>query len=313
LVFSFAVNLLSRLYPVVQRLHVVVPPDVPTAISLPRWHAARIHEHVRTFLEELRAPVAWTLGSTLNCAAQAAIIIGSANVEVQGCVYVGSDGWEVTVSPDSPVAVGTLVNPVGSYAAACLAVGEVWKRLLSPHKKLFPGRPILPIDRPLRFSCFSYRSDSPDDQNPTLSPVIDLGRLTIVGLGAGGGACAFALASLPALRGHLTAIEPDEVNFPNLNRYVYATDADAQLKRRKTDVVEALFERQPHVTVAKFPDPFSEAVHHLPVGDLRHVLAAVHSREARRQIQYETPEVLWDGGATEDGELPNLAHRARPD
>ena len=33
------------------------------------------------------------------------------------------------------------------------------------------------------------------------------------------------------------------------------------------------------------------------------MIAAVHSREARRQIQYETHGVLWDAGATDDGEF----------
>jgi hypothetical protein len=37
--------------------------------------------------------------------------------------------------------------------------------------------------------------------------------------------------------------------------------------------------------------------------DYRHVVAAVHSREARRDIQMETPEILWDAGATQDGDF----------
>jgi len=303
LLFSFAVNLLVRLYPVVQRLHVVVPSGIRSAVSFPRWHASHIDEHVRTFLEELRSPVACTLGTRPNGAPRAALIVGSANVEAQDCVHVGSDGWEVGLSPDSPVAIGSLVNPVGSYAAACIAVGEVWKRLLTPHVTLFPGRPIIPIDRPLSFSCFTYRSDSPGDENPPLAPTIDVGRLTIVGLGAGGGASAFTLASLCELRGSLTTIEPDEVNSSNLNRYVFAADPDARAKRPKTDVVEALFGHHRGFTVAKFPQPLTTVVGQLPVADWRHVVAAVHSREARRQIQYETPEVLWDGGATEDGDF----------
>ncbi|HXG43488.1 MAG TPA: ThiF family adenylyltransferase [Gemmatimonadales bacterium] len=258
---------------------------------------------MRILLEELRPPLTWSLASTLNGGPRTALIVGSANVEAWDCVYVGSDGWEVVLSPDSPVAIGSLVNPIGAYGAACMAVGEVWKRLLTPHVALFPGRPIVPIDRLLRFSCFTYRSDSPGDENPPLPSAIDVGRLTIVGLGAGGGACAFGLASLPELRGNLTTIEPDEVNLSNLNRYVFAAEADARVKRPKTDVVEALFERYHGLTVVKFAAPFSHVVNHLSVADLRHVLAAVHSRQARRELQYETPEVMWDAGATEDGDF----------
>ncbi len=303
LVFSFAVNLLARLYPVVQRLHVAVPAPICTAVSFPRWHANHIDEHVRTFLEDLRPPLTWTLGSTPDDAPQAALIVGSANVQARGCVHVGSDGWEVVLSPDSPLAIWSLVNPIGAYAAACMAVGEVWKRLLTRQVALFPGRPIIPIDRLLRFSCFTYRTDSPGDENPPLPPAIDVGQLTVVGLGAGGGASAFALASLPELRGNLTMIEPDEVNLPNLNRYVFTADADAHLQRPKMDVVESLFRHHPGLTVTKCAEPFSKVAGRLPVTAWRYVVAAVHSREARRQIQYETPEVLWDAGATEDGDF----------
>ena len=37
--------------------------------------------------------------------------------------------------------------------------------------------------------------------------------------------------------------------------------------------------------------------------ELERVVAAVHSREARRAIQMETPRTIWDAGATETGEF----------
>jgi len=67
--------------------------------------------------------------------------------------------------------------------------------------------------------------------------------------------------------------------------------------------VADLFRHHSGVTTARCPEPFRKVQDSIPVGDLRHVLAAVHSREARRDLQYETPQVLWDAGATEDGEF----------
>ena len=52
-----------------------------------------------------------------------------------------------------------------------------------------------------------------------------------------------------------------------------------------------------------FSEPFREVVPYLQSEDFRYVSAAVHSREARRDIQYETPFVLWDAAAAEDGEF----------
>ena len=47
LLFTFAVNLMARLYPVVQELQVIVPSGVHMAVPIPRWSAATLDEHLR--------------------------------------------------------------------------------------------------------------------------------------------------------------------------------------------------------------------------------------------------------------------------
>lgn len=111
----------------------------------------------------------------------------------------------------------------------------------------------------------------------------------------------YTLASLPDLKGTLNLIEPDKIKEPNLNRYIHADADDAGMP--KTEVARKLFQRFPEVYARPFPFPFGEASSHLEIEDFRYFLAAVHSREARRELQYETPMVLWDGGATEHGEF----------
>lgn len=302
LVFSFAVNLLARLHPVIQRLDVVVPTDTPLTVSLPRWSATTLNEHIRLFLEALNPPVQWSLGAAPPDLPDCTLLIGAAPVSSKEVVFVGGDGWSATVSPLSAVPIGDQANPVGAYAAACLGVAEVWKRLLGPHRHLFEGMAILPLDEPLTFSTFSYRV-GPAEPNPDLPETIDLRDLTIVGLGAGGGAAAFALASLHDIRGILNLIEPDEIIDSNLNRYVFADGGDSARRRAKAETTAALFSRFVNLEVRPFAASYGAAVPSLSVEDHRYVVATVHSREARRELQFETPMVLWDAGATEQGEF----------
>jgi hypothetical protein len=301
LVFSFAVNLLARLYPIVQSLEVVAPP-VAVGTRLPRWAGVTIDEHARYLLGAVNPPVVWTVPGRQQGDASCALVVGTASTRAAATVFVGSDGWLAGVSPTGPVPVTPRLNPVGAYAAACLGVGEVCKRLLTRHRELFDGTPIIPIGGPLAFSTFTYQADAAGP-NPDLPAAVDLQRLTLVGIGAGGGALAFTLASLPDLRGVLRLIEPDEVIDPNLNRYVWADAEDAIARRQKAEVAAALFDGLRHVTALADPRPYHDVAPTLASADYRYVVAAVHSREARRELQLETPMVLWDAGATDHGEF----------
>lgn len=302
LIFSFAVNLLARLYPVVQDLQVILWEGTPLMVRVPRWHADTLDEHIRLFLEALSPPLKWTIQKGVPIAPDCKLIIGSAPMPGERVVFVGSHGWSVALSPHTPVPVGHQLNPVGAYAAACLGVAEVWKRLLLARPDLSPEMPIVPLDEPLTFSTFTYRV-GPSEPNPALSSSIDIARLTMVGLGAGGGTAAFTLASLQEVQGMVNLIEPDEVVDTNLNRYVFADSEDAARRRAKTEVVNALFDGRPGIRIRTFSTSYGEAAASLFQDDYRYVVAAVHSREARRELQYETPMVLWDAGATEQGEF----------
>src|SRR2546421_2512391 len=302
LAFSFAVNVLARLFPVVQRLDVVLPPASPLVASLPRWTGSTLADHVRVFLEALRPDLKWAVTSSVAATPTCHLAIGTSDL-VGPTVFLGADGWEARLSSEVSMVTGEKVSPVGAYAAACLGVAEVWKRLVHPHSSLFKGVPVVPLEGTLSFSAFSYRVRT-GEPNPDLPPTVDLDRLTIVGVGAGGGAAAFTLASLDNLTGAFKAVDPDEITQPNLNRYVFADDADASARRSKTDLVKKLLEaRFGGVTVESVPLAYDKARGQLGPNDYEYLLAAVHSRTARRQLQFETPKVLWDGAAGEDGEF----------
>jgi molybdopterin/thiamine biosynthesis adenylyltransferase len=206
------------------------------------------------------------------------------------------------LSTEGPLSFSGSPNPVGAFAAASFAVAEVWKTLLFPHSHLFPGIPICPISGTFSFSTFDYRHDA-NGLNPDLFGLVDLDRTTIVGLGAGGAATAYTLACLPYVRADLALVEPDELVDTNLNRFVCGNADDVEAARKKVGIVGDLFSSHPQVRVRTFPNPFDTARAHLEVEDYRRVVAAVHSRAARQSIQMETPEVLWDAGATDAGEF----------
>lgn len=130
--------------------------------------------------------------------ADVSLAIGTPLPSSAEAVFIGSDGWDASISPISAPVVGDKVNPVGAYTAACLGAAEIWKRLLIRHRYLFEGTPVIPLDEPLTFSTFTYQSRSAEP-NPALPDTLDLGHLTMVGLGAGGGATVFTLASTGGL------------------------------------------------------------------------------------------------------------------
>jgi ThiF family protein/E2/UBC family protein C len=305
LCFTFAVNLAARLHPVIQNLTVILDRGHPASVEFAKWHAPILDEHISRLLGALEPPLRWSVEPTTEKHADICLAFGEPPKQAlrsDSVIYVGSNGWDASVSAQSGLAFGPKTNPIGAYAAACMGVAEVWKRLLYPYRELISGVPILPTDNSLTFSTFTYRA-LPDEQNPPLHESLDVRALTIIGLGAGGGAAAFTLASLQELSGKLNLVEPDEVDGPNLNRCVFADSHDAAAARAKAIVIKELFNRHPRLVVKPYAEPFSKIAEKLSAEDYKYVLAAVHSREARRELQYETPMVLWDGGATDDGEF----------
>lgn len=302
LVASFLSNLLARLFPVVRELDVYIPRDPKLTAHIPRWTASTLGRSIQLFFSALAPPTRCRVLSGLptqqyDAVAQVGRLEGST-----GTVFIGSIGWRVEISTEHPVGSGGRPNAIGAFASAAFGTGEIWKQLLAPYQERFPGVPLIPLRGTLVFSCFDY-SHCAIGPNPELPDSIDLGRLTLVGLGAGGGATAFTLASIPHLRGDVLLIEPDEVTETGLNRAVCAAASDALTGRPKVDVISEVLGTNRGIGTRSLKMSFDEAVNRLQLPDLKRVVAAVHSRAARRSIQLETPEVLWDAAATETGEF----------
>lgn len=302
LLATFLVNLLARLFPVVRDLDVYIPQDAKLSVLVPRWSARTLRATIEAFLIALDPLTKCQVGSdVLSRGYDCTLMIGD-DLDLVADLFVGSRGWLAAVSSNTPQPVDGNPNPVGAYTAAAFGAAEVWKRLLFPHKDSFPGIPIVPIDGSRSFSCYDYDNDGaaigPDFPEP-----VDIGDLTIIGLGAGGGAMAYTLASIENLAAQFLGVEPDETTDTGLNRAVCAIAADAQKQRPKADVIGDAFHANLGVSFRPVMLPFDDALQGMKPSEFKRVVAAVHSRAARRSIQTETPEILWDAGATETGEF----------
>ena len=189
----FCVNLMARLFPVVSAVNVYIEQDAVLRTAVPRFAEPTLGTTIDRFLRELAPPCSCRVIAGLP-RAEADVTLAFAAVGTSPrTLFVGSAGWIAQVSTDGPVQVGEPPNPVGAHVAAAFATAEVWKRLLAPYRHLFPSVPIQPIAGTQTFSTFDYRQCA-DGPNPDLPVSVRLAPLTVVGLGAGGGATAYTLA-----------------------------------------------------------------------------------------------------------------------
>jgi molybdopterin/thiamine biosynthesis adenylyltransferase len=130
--------------------------------------------------------------------------------------YVGT-GWPA-VRNERPQSSATL----GPYMAACFAAAEVFKRLRG--MKQGKGN-FIDAAHPLLLSLWSGSSAhtwgaldaGPDIEGITLPP------LYFAGAGAVGQSAALTLGGVPRISGHVTAVDPDNLDLTNGNRYPLAT------------------------------------------------------------------------------------------
>ena len=122
----------------------------------------------------------------------------------------------------------------------------------------------------------------------------------LVGLGAVGEALVYTLCSLTSIKGTIHLIDPDNVQWSNLNRYICATRSDAEACSPKVDVAKKLLEA--HHNVLKV-EPFHESY-----DDFRKLsqnrkydllISAVDNSETRRLIQRDLPKLILNAGALE--------------
>jgi hypothetical protein len=93
--------------------------------------------------------------------------------------------------------------------------------------------------------------------------------------------------------------DADVVNHHNLNRYLYAVEADAASHAKKVDVLSKLLSRQTGLRIRACDLPFMEFKSRFPDWPRDLVVSTVDTAEARQVIQWEIPRVVLDAAVNQ--------------
>ncbi|MCH7560170.1 MAG: ThiF family adenylyltransferase [Thaumarchaeota archaeon] len=302
LALAMSVNCLSRLYPIITNLDIVISSDIQHRIEAPLFDGQDVKRCITSFLEKLSPKVEVRILNNLEDYYDALLSIGNTKEEHSFTISISSDGWLSFVSPNSLSNDFTdNMNPVGAYVAANLGCIEVFKKvfvkkadLIIPKRSNYDFRwNTKHLQKELTFNTFDYSVDN-NSKNPSLPDTINTGELVTSGVGAGGGACLYTLASFPDLRGNLSLIDPDEVKGSNLNRYIYATRHDADDEKPKVDVMKKILSIHKQCNVISHYmsyKKFSDKLNDKPI-DL--IISTVDTGEARLEIQWDLPKMILD-------------------
>jgi len=298
-----AVNALSRLYPVLTCIGIWLPDSLSFCVKAPLFSGKRIHESLMNFVSRLKPECEVTIVDRLSDDWDAVLSIGTSKAKLKNKISIASDGWIARISADKLSKDFTEnSNPIGAYTAACIGGMEVFKKvflkksdLLAPEKAPSDVRWRLRfIESEVSFSTFDYKINEKPASNPPIPDNVDLGNLCIVGVGAGGGAAAYSLASLSSLKGRLILIDPDEVKPSNMNRYVYALKVDLADEWSKVEVTRELFRHFDKLCVQCYPHSYQKLSESGKIGAMDLLVSTVDTKETRRDIQWDMPRVILD-------------------
>lgn len=103
-----------------------------------------------------------------------------------------------------------------------------------------------------------------------------------------------SLASFPEIQGIISTIDPDEIKNSNLNRYLYATELDANEKLAKVDVISKIFEKHTKCTVKSHYEPYSHFSKQLADDGIDLIISTVDNAKTRLDIQWDLPKIILD-------------------
>jgi hypothetical protein len=211
---------------------------------------------------------------------------------------VDAEGWNVCLNKSARTNRSEDLNPFGPLAGACLAAGEVFKKLIVLNAPDISVSKRLVFCGPTEFSMFSY--DSAGENPPLEEFEVDM---TVVGAG---GITAGLLSALSELgkyaRGKVKIIDDDTVGLENLNRLTYVTLDDVRNgTMRKVDSAASFLNKQGGgLTIEPVPLRFGAYKESLSLmrkcRKYEYVLTTVDNDETRLEVQRELPLDLLDAG-----------------
>lgn len=296
-------NLLCRVHPLVTELRIALPLGLNNVSDVPLLGPGEYTQILVEYLSSIGTDM------TIVCDndAQSADLILSLGpqpfAQAVPTIYFESRGWNAHISyaPESLLGSWQGKNPIGALLAGGYAAAEVIKHALLKTKLALP-RPVRLIEGDLWFSGWDYSVGS-SDQGPLLPAVVQIGKVTIAGVGSGGMATVLALSSGIRLRGRLALVDPDHINKGNLDRYPTAIFSDASAKRLKVELGYELL-KGTGVKLLSLPKPWNEVNDKLrDLGMLDYVVSLVHTAIARREIQGDLPREIIDAASNRYGQF----------
>lgn len=267
LAFTYAINLLSRMFPNVAFEHYGSHP----LLILP-WGGTR------------------PLVSDAEPAARRLVFGGP--VQSESVVVASCHNWHVYIDESIQPDPAEPFNPILSCVTACYAAARITKVLLGE----FVAGPS--VWRP--FSILDFRTAT--EEFDWAAP-LHLDHTHLAGVGAIGSAFLCALLAHGTADGILTLVDHDRLDGPNLGRYSFFQADDVPefkvgaAKRRidqanmhlKTEAIRERFET--------YYDNRYRDNHHFGV---RRLVSAPDRRDIRRQFQSKLPRELWDASTGPD-------------
>ncbi len=142
------------------------------------------------------------------------IVVGETPIECkepQMVFYVGSKDWIVKMSTNLPVGVGDSSFSFSSGISACRGAANCFKYVF---KDLLNG---FEIDSYFEINLLDLYNI--ENENITELGIVDLGKFTLIGMGAIGNGFIWALSKLEGVKGECTIIDHEKIELSNLQRY----------------------------------------------------------------------------------------------
>lgn len=208
-------------------------------------------------------------------------------------LFVAATGWQTYLGPEPSRLPGLAEQcPVGPVAAACRAAAVAFTRILGG----LADRP----EQTAGYADILTYIHGPDPLPEGGRPVPSALNAVLVGAGSVGGAAVHTFKYLPALDGHLTIIDPQQLDPDNPDRALLATAAVAAAQAAKADVARDALS---HHAIAVEPARMTVTQWHAdqpPRTPLPLVLSAVDAAEGRRAIQDCLPYRLINAACSPD-------------
>lgn len=270
LAFSYAVNLLTRLFPTTRFDEIGGVPHLilPWGGTSPLTRGSRSTDTILVFGKV----------STANNASR--------------IVNANCHDWHIYVDLPLDPDLNEDWNPILALATACYAAARVTKILLGDA-----------VDGPDRWQPFSILDFREGRVRFDWEESLPIGDVYLAGVGAIGSSALLGLAAHGAATGRLILVDHDPLDRSNLGRYSFFDTYDEghnKAERAKLRIDGMGLNLTVEAVERRFENYFDEQQSKNPLFGIPRLLSAPDRRDIRRQFQSRLPREVWDASTGPD-------------